>query len=117
VGSVCSASLGQAPGRARILPSTKLLHRAAGGLISPAENRTLLPTLSDAFSASYVRFPSAAAGFVWAQTPLLRAERSEEANQWPQAKKIDVKINQLPKQCPVSAACRGEIQGYLNWLK
>ena len=71
MGSVCSSSSGQAPAKAQILQSTKLLHRAACGLIFPAENRTLLPTLSYAFSASYIPFPSAAAGFVWAQTLLL----------------------------------------------
>lgn len=81
MGSVCSSSSGQAPAKAQILQSTKLLHRAACGLIFPAENRTLLLTLSYVFSASYTPFPSAAAGFVWAQTLLLRTERLEEANQ------------------------------------
>lgn len=82
MGSVCSSSSGQAPAKAQILQSTKLLHRAACGLIFPAEkNRTLLLTLSYTFSASYAPFPSAAAGFVWAQTLLLRTERLEEGNQ------------------------------------
>lgn len=81
MGCVCSSSSGQAPAKAQISQSTKLLHRAACGLIFPAENRTLLLTLSHTFFASYIPSPSAAAGFVWAQTLLLQTERSEGGNQ------------------------------------
>lgn len=87
MGSVCSSSSGQPPARAQISQSTELLHRAACGLIFPAENRTLLPTLSYTFSASSIPFPSAAAGFAWAQTLLLRTEIGGSESVAPSQKK------------------------------